>query len=327
MKQFLFFFVTAAVLLSSCSQDSETDNAGDFDTEAPYLIGFSTTLKDSTFQKAEVTRATPITAATISSYGMSCSSYPKDKNFITAGCGSYFYNEEVDALTGKTNHFWPGPDYKVSFFAYTPYNSSCISLVSNASTNGMPQYRYVVPETVTDQVDFMTCNILDHEGWSTQPVPLTFKHKCAAIRFVAENTASGDIELLSIQVVGVKYDGILQFDEWSLQGNVNSVTDHPFIYTINYTLSPGETKDITGNDGCFMILPQTVSAGTDIIVVKTRVLGSECTYTHQLPSDLQLKAGNSYLYKLKIGYKTITITPSISSTISEKSENDYIYAP
>ena len=101
------------------------------------------------------TRGSLVTSsASISPFGVSCSVYPAAGTYTSYGCGSYFYKQPVTANT-PTSYFWPTSDYKVSFFAYYPYNNAAFTVSSSAATTGSPVYAYTIPSTIANQVDVM----------------------------------------------------------------------------------------------------------------------------------------------------------------------------
>lgn len=298
--------VFALCLLTSCSQDYFTlDTDGTDNATQRTDISFTQVGTIDT----ENTRAVTATPSNISHYGVSCSWYPKDKTYTMAACGSYFYNVKVDANDGNSGYYWPGTDYKLSFFAYYPCDNTNIILVSDTQELGMPQYRYNIPSDVSEQVDFLTCNVLDHIGLSRTPIPLEFNHKCAEIRFTAYNNSTDNVVLKSIYVVGMKYKGILFNENWILDDDINTSSENPFLFEPSIEINPQETKDITGNDNHFIVLPQTVAQGSNLFIVKTEEEGEEHTYSYMLPQDVTFTEGKSYKYKLTIDHGELIIDP------------------
>lgn len=255
----------------------------------------------------ETTRASQATKESITSYGVSCSIYPNTDSYTSAGCGSFFFNQEIDAATGKSGYFWPGKKYNLSFFAYAPYSNDYISIASAKTDIGIPTYKYTVPSDLSKQADFMTCDVLDHIGTSTTPIELSFSHRCADIRFSAYNQSSDAITLKSIAIYGVKYSGTYKNGSWSLESSLNSSSSNPFILSTSTSIASETTIDATGTDNHFILLPQTVSKGTEFIVVKTIEDNEEQTYTYTLPSDLTIEMKKSYNFKLTLSYGLLIV--------------------
>lgn len=306
MKKTLSLFA-AIFCLSGCVQEELESNQRS-------LISFSS--NDSDFTETRPTsRAATLTQSTITQYGVSCSYYPRSGTYESAGCGSYFFNLLVNASDGRTGYYWPGLDYNLSFFAYTPCGDAVqdrLQLTSTAEQHGMPEYHYEVPASTDDQLDFMTCNILDHEGISRAPVPLAFSHKCTDVRFVCFNQSSEELLIKEIAILGMKYSGNLVNDSWELEGAAGTYEEHPFLLTTATQLLSGETLDVTGTEDHFIVLPQTVAEGTEIFQIKTDETDShgettERTYHYVLPSDFKFDGGKSYKFKINIGGTTMEI--------------------
>ena len=309
MKQKLFYslflanvIAFAAGLMTSCTENLSSDMA-----ENP--IAF--TIDGNSFEGSVVTRGAQVSS--ISNFGVSASVYDKDAvgGYTSAGCGSYFFNEQIQTATGRSNYFWPGSSYKVSFYAYLPYGNSALSLSSPKTKTGFPVYSYTVPTAASEQLDVMTAKVLDMAGTATTtPVMLTFEHKLADIRFKVTNQHPTDaLTVSSIQVCSMKYTGTLENDTWTLTGSANSPSSSPFTFTPSQSVAAGATTDITGTANHFMVLPQTVASGTTIFVVKTTEYGSERTYTHVLTSDFTFEKAKSYTFTLILGDAQLIVDP------------------
>ena len=290
------------LIITACTQENINDSTA---TERKPTSGNQIyfTSKDSIPYKdfRSTTRASQATAATVTSYAVTTSWYSNAQSYATQPCGNYFYNERISTTDGKSGYYWPGTDYRLSFYAYTPCDDSNISIISSKDDTGIPTYRYTIPSAVEDQSDFMTCNVLDHEGLSFSAIPLSFSHRCSELRFSVVNNSSDDISLNTIKVIGSKYQGTLDNDAWSLEGNANTVSDHPFVLDYNNTIPTGDTVDVTGESNHFIMIPQTIAQNSDFLVVTTTESGEDKTYTYTLANALTLTAGLSYCYTLSIG--------------------------
>lgn len=290
-----------ASALSSCSSETE-DIAG----KASYISFTPMEIK----AKA-VTRGSQATLSTLSSYGVSCSVYDYGGSYQTAALGSYFYNIKVDAVKGTTEYMWPGDDKSVSFFAYAPFGDASVS-VSGQGVTGRPVYSYTVPADVSSQPDFITAEVLDMRGGKhTDPVTLTFSHRCADLRLSVYNRGDDEITVHSISVYGVKYSGKYQTG-WSLDDKVSSSTSHAFTVTPSSTVASKATVDMTGSDSHIIILPQTVAAGTEFISVDATMAGERKTLTYSLKNDIKMEEGKSYMMKISLGVNYIDVDTSSS---------------
>lgn len=297
MKKIFLSAALIATLFTGCS--NELIDAGDSpDNPANPSIDFT----PMEFGVSEaVTRGTQTAKSDITAYGVSASIYPAANTYTTAGCGSYWFCDRIEAASGRSNHYWPGASYRVSFFAYAPYGNAALTVRSKDDL-GYPVYTYTVPTAIANQVDFITADVTDHSGAGiTDPVPLTFSHQLTDVRFRVYNQGSSSITVHSIAIYGVKYSGTFSGSTWTLNAAVNSSSSNPFLLSLGTSVDAGATVDVTGTTNHFIMLPQTVASGTDIFVVDATVSGVRKTYTNTLSSALELLRGRSYTFTLKLG--------------------------
>lgn len=303
----LFLMLAAAALLTTaCSQHDEPQQQTDTPQKAQKNIFFSP------MEFGMLTRATATTTADITTFGVSCAVYPAASTYATAGSGSYFYNEPVDAAIGTCKYFWPGSSYRVAFYAYVPYGNASLSLTSPATQQGFPTYTYTVPQNVTSQRDVMTASVIDNPGTPTDtPVTLTFYHRLTDIRFSVTNQhPENALTVKSIKLCGVKNSGTYTTgSSWVLTGDRNTEDSYPLTYSPNTVVAPEETADITATSCHFMVLPQTVTAGTTFLVVTTEEYGAERTYRYVPEANISLEMGKSYRYTLILGDGRLIVDP------------------
>ncbi len=306
MKKIFLHAALIASLFSGCSNDLK--DMGDF-PDNPTNPSIDFTPMDFGVSEA-ITRGTQITKNDITEYGVSASIYPVANSYTSAGCGSYWFCDRIVAASGRSNHFWPGASYRVSFFAYAPFGNAALT-VRSKNDLGYPVYSYTVPTAIANQVDFVTANVTDHSGAGiTTPVPLTFSHRCTDIRFTAYNQQSSALTVKSIAIYGVKYSGTYTSGaSWTLSGSVNSSTSHPFLLSLNTTVASKATVDLTGTSNHFIMLPQTVASGTEFFVIKTQEDGEERTYTYTLSSNYTLVMGKSVTFQLILGNGMLIVNP------------------
>ena len=291
------FFLMA--ILTGCSQDESISNITEYEYGSSNTITFTPMEFGNVFDNLAVTRGCQSTTDNLTTYGVSAAIYPATNSYTTAGCGSYFFNESIDASNGNSGYYWPGNNYKVSFYAYAPYNS--LTLHSKDDL-GYPIYSYTVPSAIANQADFITAEVLDHSGAGiTDPVPLTFYHQCTDICFNVYNQGSDAITVHSIAISGVKYSGTYTNGVWTLNPAVNSSSVNPFLLSLGTVVAADATVDVTGTTNHFVMLPQTVTTGTAIFDVDATVSGVRKHYYHTLTSDLVLQKGKSYTFKLTLG--------------------------
>ena len=303
MKKRFLYAALIATLFTGCT--NELVEAGDSSDNTVASIDF--TPMEFGVSEAVVTRGTQTAKSDITSYGVSASIYPAANSYTSAGCGSYWFCDRIEAASGRSNHFWPGTSYRVSFFAYAPYGNAALT-VRSKNDLGYPVYSYTVPTAIANQVDFITANVTDHSGAGiTEPVPLTFSHQLVDVRFKVYNQGSSAITVHSIAIYGVKYSGTFSGSTWTLNAAVNSSSVNPFLLSLGTSVVGGATVDVTGTTNHFIMLPQTVTTGTEIFVVDATVSGVRKTYTYTLPSALELLRGRSYTFTLKLGEGTLIV--------------------
>lgn len=282
----------------ACSDDSGENQSG------RYVSFLVSDIDDEEIQ----TKGAQATLTSLNNgFGVSSSVYPSSGTYTNYPCGSFFYN--IKAVPGvATKYYWPMTDSKMAFYAYYPYGNSALTVQSSASTNGIPTYSYTVPEAISSQVDVMTAQVVDRLASNQSAVSLSFAHRCTDIRFTVYNRQSTALTIKSIAIYGVKYTGTYKSGtSWTLSGNVNSSSSHPFLLTLNTSVASKATVDMTGTSNHFIMLPQTVASGTNFIVVKTLEDGEEKTYTHTLSENYVLEMGKSVTFKLTLGNEVMTV--------------------
>ena len=296
----LFYLFMAAiaclggVIFTGCSSDDISEKR-DYISFTPMDIGF---------QKFENHKGTTRAQSDpVSSYGVTCSVCELSQSYTDVESGSYFYNEEILAENGRCNFLWPTDMYKISFFAYAPYGNSLFKLSSAKTKTGRPTYSYTVPANPEQHIDVITAEVLDMKvSEKTGPVSLNFSHRCSDVRFVIKNRNPVDgLTVKSVTLCGMKYSGTLEGDTWSLSGQSNSSSSYPFTLTANTNIGASSTVDVTGTSKHFIVLPQTISTGTEFLVIKTVEYGQEKTYSNTLNADFSLVAGKSYTFNVTLG--------------------------
>lgn len=287
-------------LLISCSEDMEIGGGVSPSKEAfAFSINTDGAASNDT-DKGSATRGAQATSATLASgFGVSCSAYPSSGTYASFGHGNYFYNIQAKPDT-PTDYYWPEADFKVSFYAYYPHESSTFTVQSSAEAKGRPTYAYTVPSAIASQLDIMTSEKLDVSCATPSKVGLTFYHRLADIRFSCENIGAESVTLKSVAINGLKYSGTLSGSNWTLTGSTNSSSVNPFVLSVEQPIAAGATIDVTGTANHFIMLPQIVASGTQIFDVYATVADEAQHFYYTLPSALTLEAGKVYTFKLKL---------------------------
>ena len=246
-------------------------------------------------------------SVSIQSFGVSASVYAAGNSFASAGCGSFFYNEEVSAATGATKHYWPGKDFSCSFFAYYPYGNSLLTLSSASTDLGKPVYSLETPLAVSKQVDFMTAEVLDHEGIASEAVPLTFFHRCAAVRYSFYNQSASTITIHSIHMADVKRNGVLQEDLWTVSGDAVSM-ENPMSLTVNLPVEGNEQLELSEDNQTLKLIPQTIPQSASFLKIIYTANGESKESILALTFDLELTEGKLYNLAITLGdYEPLVI--------------------
>lgn len=313
-------FIMAALFgVSSCS--SEEKDSGENLSQISFNVDSWSGVD---YTSPELTRAATATSSAIitEGFGVSAAIYPTASSNTAVACGSYFYN--VHAYPNENiGYFWPSDSKKMAFYAYYPYSNSNPTVTSSA-TLGHPIYTYTVPQSVASQVDFMTAEITDRLTSNTASVSLSFEHRCSDIRFVVINNKAEDVTVNSISLYGVKYSGTYNGTSWSLNNTTNSKSQYTFTLAANSTATHGESTDITGTTNHFIILPQTISSGTEIF---NFVIDSE-EHPFSPDSNITFEEGKSYTFNVTIEDDEeieISLTATIRDWVVE-TETDIIPA-
>lgn len=216
------------------------------------------------------TRGTPLDK----SYDLGVFAYvfPKgEETIVTAYDGSntglqeFMKNTHLDVddnFSYSPIKYWPGPNYWVKFFAYSPHSENVKTTLWGGETTGffevtttenMPSITYNVPKDVSEQLDLTTC---DHEtlaGNSNTPVNLNMKHVMSAIKVKVGTIPEGTIE--EIHFSNLKYKGsrAINNTSWTLD---DDKSPFPFAQTFNPALTPENGNQIGST---FYLMPQSFS--------------------------------------------------------------------
>lgn len=293
------FVVVGLTMVFSCTEDIGGSLNNNTSND---LLTFCTTENSASTRtdKYPFTRGVRATTSTLNAgFGVSCSVYPSSGTYTECAHGSYFY-KLMAIPNSPTPYFWPTEDYKISFYAYYPHGNATFTVQSPETATGSPTYAYTVPSDIDSQIDIMTAERTDVSCTTHPIVELSFSHRLSDIRFSCSNVGAESITLKNISINGVKYSGTLTGSTWTISNNVNSSSVNPFSLSVERTLSPNETVDVTGTTKHFIMLPQTISSGTQLFDIYATVAGETGHYYYTLTSDLVLEAGKSYGFTLKL---------------------------
>ncbi len=118
--------------------------------------------------------------------------------------------------------YWPGPNYWLKFFAYSPFKEAAEGLTVT-SEEGIPHMTYTVPAEADRQVNLLAATPTDMiQGNSKEQVNLTFNHLLSAVNFKVGGKSSGYISTFG--VTGVKNAGDVDMTGTAMTGKAESGT-------------------------------------------------------------------------------------------------------
>lgn len=204
----------------------------------------------------------------------------------SVGTGAIWSTEQI--------YYWPGADHSFQFYAWAPTDAGGLTTPSSPQDKSLA---YTVPAEATAQKDIVVAVTNEIKGDNNAAVPLTFRHICTAVRFaVGSQMQPGSIK--SVALKGVRNAGTYDMaaDTWTLG---DATTD--FSQTLNKATTGTEANGdaITGPEGTFMMLPQTLPAGATVEVVFTNASGVDRTLTASI-GNTAWGMGTTVTYKLSI---------------------------
>lgn len=266
--------------------------------------------------KTAETRAAPITTDGFYDRFHVLAYWKKDGN----AASTFYMDDDVTAQSSGVwsaengVHLWPGEGNTLQFRAFAPVDAG----LSAPDTPENTLLKYTVPASAAEQRDVVVATTAELNGGYNAPVPLTFKHICAAVRFVA----GSDIQvgtILGITIKGVKDSGTydMEAEEWTLG---SSTADVSLSLNKVTTADTAEGDDLTGTDNTLMMLPQALDDGA---VVEVRFMPEGATRERVLTASV---AGAEWPMGKTVTYR-LSITPEYGlEFVSEPAVQDAHYA-
>lgn len=218
----------------------------------------------------------------------------------------FFMNDDVKKGTytdgvweTDETYYWPGAEHTLQFYAWAPIEGS---FSSTPTSPAELKFGYTVPTDVTAQQDIVVAQT-PRAGDYKQAVPLSFKHICTAVRFVVgAQMQPGTIQSISLNGVynAGTYDmsGLSETSagSWALTGTGN------FKQSLNKAMTgtEGQGEEITLVEGTFMMLPQTLPSGAEVVVeFQDEATGNLRTLKASI-ADSEWPIGKTVTYQLAI---------------------------
>jgi hypothetical protein len=322
MKKFFLIAAAAAMVLSSCSKNTVSNDAS-----ADNLIGFGV-------YTGRLTKADPSTfipngqtylpAGT--SFGVYCYSTTADHfaDVKTTALPNYMANQMVTYNVSKTEaptsstikekytytptKYWPKKINGVyvlnlTFYAYYPFNSSAITTKPDETSAGLTGFEYTVPDAVASQPDFMLSELVADQTYESNSgnVHFIFHHVLSQIQVSAkiddETNRNATVTITGIVfnnlnnhgTVTPGYDGTNTTFKW---GTTDGSKDYSVSPSSPITLGTTD-KDCTTDENTILTVPQKFPDDATV----------EITYT------IQGNGGSA---------KTVTVTVPLKNIVTEE---------
>ena len=263
MKKILLA-VTAALAITSCSQNEEFENAGQ-----KAEINFGSIVSNST--RATITDDGNFETFTVNGYKTSA------VMGSAVALTSFIDNEVVKKTEGVWKHdnvfYWP-INY-VQFFATSPQQTLTVP------SAGYPEFSYTVG-AIDTQNDLLVANLKDQQK-SDNAVQLTFQHALTQVNFSIKGDTKGfDYKVAKLIITGVDGTGMFKFDGTDNVGGWTPDAKAAGIYETSYVegseialtnvaadLSTVANFDVDSKKSLFMLLPQTLAGGAEVAITYT----------------------------------------------------------
>lgn len=251
------------------------------------------------------------------SFGVMASVYTGSWN-EDACLPDYMYNVEVTkASSWTTSYYWPGAGQNIRFFAYAPYKLELEAseeselVVSGKTQAGTPSLTHMVSDKVSLQKDLLVAVSDEISGNSSSTVPLTFKHVLTAVRFVTgEDMLPGNVLEVRLEDVYRKATLRMGSDAWEEHQN-----KFDFSMGTNLPLDGSENQEITDEKWWFIMIPQTLPEGAQIVVVYAdKLTGTKRTLTASI-AGTEWPMGKTVTYR--ISTSSISVLPTFEVTAPE----------
>ena len=318
MKKILLA-VTAALAITSCSQNEEFENAAQ-NAE----IGFSTIVSKTT--RAGITKIDELKKSGFTVYAYNTGANVAgtaeatlaNPIFPTSGLGVTY---PVDKWTYTGTYYWPLND-NVQFFAY----ATDASVTGYDATGLYPTFKYAIDADVDKQKDFVVAKAVNQ----TKPagdLSLNFTHALTQVNFSVIGADDKTYKISSISIQGVAASGVYSFkdDKWTPTANE---TTGSYAYPIAKDASVSSSTNAVNLDqsnGALMLMPQAMTENAKILISYTvydgETLIAESTNTAvPLKDAAAWEPGKKVRYTLKLANNAVSM--SFKPEVGEWSTSD-----
>jgi hypothetical protein len=313
MKKIFLIAAAAALVLSSCSKSTVSEDTSDVNA-----IGFGTYSGTATKADASLVNGTKLAAGSFGVYGY----ITTGANWSTGASPAFMTNQAVafdgaSTYTYSPKRYWPKDETNLlSFYGYYPLATSTNGITPSLTktSTGLGTYTFAVASASENQVDFMVSNLAKDLTWSNAGtatgsgknglVKLTFKHMLTQVNVKFATTADNDtkVKIKEVTFKNIKNAGTLTVADETPSDSWWDITGTPSAFKVTLsdgagvvlpTLSTdkqadktlivkGDYSDVTTTDGALLLLPKsfTTDGGTtdgqiEIKYEYTTTVGSE----------------------------------------------------
>ena len=308
MKKSLLLYGIAALALASCAENEPIEvSKGD-------AISFRTGI---------ASRANETTNANLNSI------------YVTGFIGNETYFDNLNFIKGSDNFFtstpsynWIGDNESIAFMAYSPSMDELgadIEVQTSGSKPSLSLVSYTVPDSIADQVDFITANAVgSRKANETSGVELTFDHRLSQIELRAKTDNTTYVyEIAGIRIGRPQCTASYDFasntwtpDEWHetavYESHCNSVKlgsqavsimgpsgNAMLIPQTLYPWSPKNDPDNAARMAYISVLLRITTADGGVQVFPFPQYASESKYSWaSIPLSGTWEAGKKYIYTL-----------------------------
>lgn len=287
MKKQLLALLGIALAFGSCSQDMENpDNNGQEIKLTSFIQPQAQTRGANLEEQSTLINSGQSVGVTITG----ASAVHQNVEWTSDGSGN---------LTNTGAPIYYKGTSAASITAYHPFNAEWTDLTANYTFNVATDQS---GEGYADSDLLYATQTANSTALTTN---LVFSHKLAKIGVSLTVTDGSDLSTAEISITNTSTEATVNL------GNNGVVTSTGNSVS---TIKAGE-----GSTAAAIIVPQTLTAGTKLISVSFNGL----TYSYSLPAEKNFEAGKSYLFRLRINNKELTLDGSeVNDWDKEETEGD-----
>ena len=268
-------------LLTACSSDE------------PDAANHATPIKFASPSLTAASRATPVTNATITDFGVFAALNPDSLDSSSTLTADYMYDVQATSATSWSpvgEYYWPGSRTPLRFNAYSPYRAKGITAMPDRSLPGSPSIVFTVPANPQEQPDLLRATPVNA---SQSPCALTFNHALAAVTFTAGDALS-PCTVSSITLSRIPSTATLNL-ETGLWSDISAPATFTIDTDVTLTAAEGSpyvtpSTAISPSEATLMLIPQTLPADATLTVEFTPAGGDATTKSISI-AGLSLTAG------------------------------------